>query len=347
MASRKDFNGNTNGSEVAAAFADRIKGRTIVITGVSPKSIGGTLAINLAAHEPEQLILASRTSSNLQSVIDTIKSTHQYAKVSAVSLDLSSQASVRSAAKEIASLSQKVDLLINTAAVSPSSKKTTAEGIESQLGVTHIGHFLLANLLLPQIKAAASSNPFGKGSTRIINVSSHGHRLSPFRFHDYNFEGKQIPDEEQPPQGLPEKFLPTGDEPYAVFVAYGQSKTANVLHALELDKRLEAYGIRGLSLHPGSIITELGREMTAEDWKVIESTSTNWVSLDQGTSTILVAALDPALDTNRDGVYLADCQLSEASKHAVDPDAAKKLWDLSEALTTEGSTGGQVVSGQS
>ncbi|KAF2219155.1 short chain dehydrogenase/ reductase-like protein, partial [Elsinoe ampelina] len=332
MASRKEFNGNTNGSEVAAVFADRIKGRTIVITGVSPKSIGGTLATNLAAQEPAHLILASRTESNLKSISETITSKNQHVKVSTIPLDLSSQASVRSAAKQIISLTSNVDLLINTAAVSPSSKKVTAEGIESQLGVTHIGHFLFTNLLLPQLKAAASVGSSGKGSTRIINVSSHGHRLSPFRFHDYNFEGKDIPDDERPPPGLPEKFLPSGDEPYAVFVAYGQSKTANILHSLELDKRLADDGIRGFALHPGSIITELGREMTPEDWKVIESTSTNWVSLDQGTSTILVAALDPALDSSKDGVYFADCQVAEAAKHAVDPEAARKLWDLSEKL---------------
>lgn len=73
--------------------------------------------------------------------------------------------------------------------------------------------------------------------------------------------------------------------------------------------------------------------MAPEDWKIIESTAANWVSLNQGTSTILVAALDPALDGKQEGVYLADCQIAKAEKHATDGEAAKKLWDLSEKLT--------------
>ncbi|TKX21225.1 hypothetical protein C1H76_6766 [Elsinoe australis] len=333
MASRKDFDELTNGSEVAQAFADRIKGRTIVITGVSPKSIGGTLAINIAQLNPSKLILASRTPANLEAIVQTIRSQNPNSKPVTIILDLSSQSSVRSAASQIASQTPTIDLLINTAAVSPSNKQLSADGIESQLAVTHIGHFLLTSLLLPQLRAAASSTPLGPGATRIINVSSHGHRLSPFRFHDYNFDGKPIPDEEKPPPGLPAKFLPSDDKPYQVFIAYGQSKTANVLHAVEMNRRLEGEGIRGWALHPGSIVTDLGREMTPEDWKIIESTAANWVSLDQGTSTILVAALDPALDGKQEGVYLADCQIAKAEKHATDGEAAKKLWDLSEKLT--------------
>ncbi|PNS21009.1 hypothetical protein CAC42_3346 [Sphaceloma murrayae] len=338
MTSRQDFNVFTNGSEVASVFADRIKGRTgmspsyFLVTGVSPKSLGGTVAINLAAHSPALLLLASRTPSNITSIINTIDSTTP-CPTAAIPLDLSSLSSVRSAASQITSLTPSLDLIINTAAVVSTTRKLSEDGIELQLAVTHVGHFLLTSLLLPTLISTAESSRFPKGSTRIVNVSSLGHRFSPFRFSDYNFEKFNVPLEERPPESVPATLKGSEEEPYAVFVAYGQSKTANLLHVVELERRFRDRGVGSWGLHPGSIETDLSRELDQGQRAMIKATSKNWVTLDQGTATILVAALDPALDEKKGSIYLSDCQLSDAAGHSIDPGAAKRLWELSEKLS--------------
>jgi NAD(P)-dependent dehydrogenase (short-subunit alcohol dehydrogenase family) len=98
-------------------------------------------------------------------------------------LDLGSQQSVRKAAADIAALTDRLDILINNAAAMVTSRQATPEGIELQFGTNHIGPFLLTNLLRPLLQKAAESNP--AGATRVVNVSSEGHRMSPFRFSDY------------------------------------------------------------------------------------------------------------------------------------------------------------------
>lgn len=169
--------------------------------------------------------------------------------ISTVVLDLSSQSSIRDAAKEILSIVDRIDLLINNAGVMTPELTHTKEGIEMQFGTNYIGHFLLTNLLMSEISVAAKGS--SSGSTRIINVTSQGHRLSPVRFHDYNFEGKPMPDEEQPPSGLPEFFLPKNGQIYSGFLAYGQCKTANILFSIALTERLEKQGIHSYAVHPG------------------------------------------------------------------------------------------------
>lgn len=166
-----------------------------------------------------------------------------------VSLDLSSQGSIRKVAAEISSTVDKLDILINNAGLVVLSRQWTSEKIELQFGTNHIGPFLLTNLLLPlMLKAAKSSKP---GSTRIINVSSHGHRLSPIRFHDWNFEGHEIPDEEQPFSQLSGPFGKHTEDGYPGFIAYGQSKMANVLFTVYLQEHLRSKGIMSYALHPG------------------------------------------------------------------------------------------------
>ena len=224
---------------------------TVVITGVSPKSLGGKVAEIVARHEPSRLILASRSLQNLQSVAQSISTLQPSLKPDLVETDLASFASIRKAAGVISGLTNEVHLLINTAAVCSTEKRVTEDGFEMQLGVTHLGHFLLTDLLLPQLKAAAKDTSLPAGSVRIINVSSHGHRLSPIRFHDYNFDGHAIPPEEQPLSTLPKHFLTSAEKKYSVWLAYGQSKTANIMHTMMLNRQLGEYGIRSYALHPG------------------------------------------------------------------------------------------------
>jgi len=192
--------------------------------------------------------LASRTQSKLDSVTTSIKDAYPKANVHTVILDLTSQESVERATAQVAEVTDSLDIIINNAGIMTLKKEVTAEGIEAQFGANHIGHFLLTNLLMPQILTAAKLN--APGSTRIVNLTSLGHRLSPVRFHDFNFEGKPIPSEEEHPP-LPPAFSKGADGPYNGYVSYGQAKTANILFSVQLTKLLKQQGVVSYAVHPG------------------------------------------------------------------------------------------------
>lgn len=178
----------------------------------------------------------------------SIKYAYPDANIKTVVLDLMSQDSIRKAASEIANLAPRIDTIINNAGFMTPKRQLTAEGIEAQFGANHVGHFLLTNLLMPQLLAAAKTN--APGVTRVVNLTSLGHRLSPVRFHDYNFEGKDIPPEEQHPP-LPPMFAKGSDGAYNGWISYGQAKTANILFTIELNKLLNNKGIVSYAVHPG------------------------------------------------------------------------------------------------
>jgi NAD(P)-dependent dehydrogenase (short-subunit alcohol dehydrogenase family) len=160
-----------------------------------------------------------------------------------------SQASVKAAAAEVASLTNSLDLIINNAGVMSQTRITTQDGIEGQFGACHVGHFLLTNLLMPQLLAAAANNP--PGATRVINLTSLGHRISPVRFSDYNLTGKEVPDDERNPNPLPPMFAQAAEDGYNGWVAYGQAKTANILFSVGLNERLGGRGVGSYAVHPG------------------------------------------------------------------------------------------------
>jgi NAD(P)-dependent dehydrogenase (short-subunit alcohol dehydrogenase family) len=220
----------------------------VVITGVGPNSLGEALALAIGSQQPAKLFLASRTEAKVQQVADKVRELSQTTSVEAVTLNLASQKSIHAAASKIQSQVDRVDILINNAGMMVLEKETTEEGIEIQFGTNHVGHFLFTNLLMDQMKNAAKSSE--SGSTRIVNVTSAGHRLSPLRFHDYNFEGQEVPVDERPPDGLPPMFSPAAGG-YNGWLAYGQSKTANILFTVYLTQHLASAGIVSYSVHPG------------------------------------------------------------------------------------------------
>lgn len=216
---------------------------------MSPESIGSSTALSVASQEPQLLLLASRTKSKLEEVLKNVRHAHPDVHVGIVELDLMSQESVKAAAEEIASLADRLDVIINNAGVMTQSRITTKEGIEGQFGACHIGHFLLTTLLVPQLlKAAKSSSP---GATRVINLTSLGHRISPVRFSDYNVTGKDVPAEEQSSPNLPPMFKKNSPDGYNGWIAYGQAKTANILFSIGLNQRLKEKGIASYAVHPG------------------------------------------------------------------------------------------------
>ncbi len=192
----------------------------------------------------------------------------------------------------------------------------TVDGFESQFGVNHLAHFLLVTSLIPELKA-------GKPS-RVVVVSSMANKRGGINWDDINWE-----------------------KDYNKWLAYAQSKTANILFAKQLNKLYAAEGIQAYSLHPGGILTNLQRHMPIEEQRAMgwlkedDSPIDLFKNVEQGAATSVYAALAPDLN-NHGGEYLEDCAISTGvnteqtyfgmAPHSVDMEAAERLWKLSEQM---------------
>ncbi len=289
-----------------------LTGRCAVVTGGSG-GLGLETARALAAAGAE-VVLAARDPRKTERALETIRAAVPGAQVSGAVLDLCSLVNTRAAAAGLESSYDHIDLLINNAGVMATPYGHTDDGFELQLGTNHLGHFLFTCLLAPALLAAPGA--------RIINLSSGGHMISDVRWDDPNFER----------------------HPYDKWVAYGQSKTANVLFTVELERRLGGKGVHAYAVHPGMIVTDLGRHLTADDMAALQTMAKDapgggglppFKSVPEGAATTVWAATAAEL-ASRGGTYLADCQVStEYAPWAVDPDAARRLWSLSEDLVGE------------
>jgi NAD(P)-dependent dehydrogenase (short-subunit alcohol dehydrogenase family) len=167
----------------------RVLTSPVLVTGISPKSIGEGVALALAAHRPDLLILASRTLSKIQAVTHSIHVSHAHVKIQEVVVDLSSLKSVRAAAESCREIlgneGRRLDVLFNNAGINISERRLTEEGVEMQFATNHLGPFLLTNLLLPFMN-------IGRGGARVINTSSEAHRISPVRFSDVSAKRELI-----------------------------------------------------------------------------------------------------------------------------------------------------------
>lgn len=199
---------------VTGAFPDVIKGKTVLITGVSPNGLGMSTAEALASQEPALLILTGRSREKVQKVIDQLSAQYPTTALRFLSLDLSSLKQVREAAREVMAYSDvpKIDIVIcNAGIMAVQTRQYSEDDIEIQLATNHLGHFLFVNLIMEKLIASATKSV--PGSTRIINVSSRGHFNSPIRFSDLNFEREQedLPLEERANLAFMETFnIPTG-----------------------------------------------------------------------------------------------------------------------------------------
>jgi NAD(P)-dependent dehydrogenase (short-subunit alcohol dehydrogenase family) len=291
-------------------------GRGALVTGASG-GLGLETARSLAA-AGARVVLAARDAAKTAAAVRTIRERVPAALLETLELDLASLASVRAAAARFLAGHERLDLLINNAGVMATPLARTADGFELQLGTNHLGHFLLTCLVAPALVAAAPS--------RVVNLTSAGHMISDVRWDDPGFER----------------------DPYDKWVAYGQSKTANVLFTVELERRLGPRGVHAYAVHPGMIMTDLGRHLTPEDvaalTKMAESAPRPggggggsgglppFKSIPAGAATTVWAATAPDL-AGRGGTYLADCAVSaEHAPWAVDPVAARRLWEMSERL---------------
>jgi NAD(P)-dependent dehydrogenase (short-subunit alcohol dehydrogenase family) len=304
-----------------------LRGKRILVTGVSA-GLGVETARSLAAHGAK-VVGAARDLAKAKTATAEVQkdAAANGGSFELVELDLASLKSVRACADALLKKGEPFDVVIANAGVMATPFGHTADGFETQFGTNHLGHFVLVNRIAQLIRAGG----------RLINLSSAGHRYSNVDLEDPNFERT----------------------PYEPFVAYGRSKTANILFALAFDRRRRDRGVRAAAVHPGGIRTELGRYAEpGRIERVIEEINRQlaaqgkgpfqWKSIPQGAATSVWAAVVAPAD-EIGGQYCENCHVghivpddapitavSEGVRaYALDPTNAEALWKKSEELVGE------------
>ncbi|XP_061573779.1 retinol dehydrogenase 12 [Cololabis saira] len=281
----------------------RLDGKTVVITGANT-GIGKETCRDLA-RRGARVILACRDLTRAEQAAEEIRSSTGNGNVLVRHLDLSSLYSVRTFAQELLGSEERLDVLVNNAGVMMCPMSLTEDGLETQLAVNHLGHFLLTNMLLPLLRSSAPS--------RVVTVASVAHRGGVVHLEDLNFSRR----------------------PYSRLQSYQQSKLANVLFSRELGRRLRGSGVSSFSLHPGVIRTDLGRHL--EGWFPVLGFLLRLPALMlmktpvQGSQTTLYLALEPGLE-DKTGGYFSDCAETPAAPEGRDDETARRLWEESSRL---------------
>jgi NAD(P)-dependent dehydrogenase (short-subunit alcohol dehydrogenase family) len=299
-----------------------LSGKRILVTGVSA-GLGVETARTLAAHGA-QVVGAARDLNKAKAATEQVRTQATHGGgLELVELDLASLASVRACAESLISKGEPFDLVIANAGVMACPKGLTSDGFETQFGTNHLGHFVFVNRIVSLLKPGS----------RLVNLSSAGHRFSDVDLNDPNFE----------------------HTPYTEFGAYGRSKTANILFAVEFDRRHKGNGVRATAVHPGGIQTELGRHLSPEAIKQLidginasnlaaGAPAFSWKTIPQGAATSVWSGIVASAD-EVGGRYCEDCHVAELAEgddirggvraYALDPDHAKALWAKSEEMVAE------------
>jgi NAD(P)-dependent dehydrogenase (short-subunit alcohol dehydrogenase family) len=298
-----------------------LAGKRILVTGVSA-GLGVETARTLAAHGAQVVGAARDLDKARRATGEVLEQAAHGGGLELVELDLASLASVRACADALVADGRKFDVVIANAGVMACPKGVTSDGFETQFGTNHLGHFVLVNRIASLLQPGS----------RLVNLSSSGHRFADVDLKDPNFE----------------------HTPYSEFVAYGRSKTANVLFAVEFDRRHREAGIRATAVHPGGIQTELGRYMTAEVRNALIANinasqpagapAFSWKTIPQGAATSVWAGLVAPADAVG-AQFCEDCHVAEiiddpnvragVRAYALDPEHAKALWARSEEMVGE------------
>ncbi len=297
----------------AADIPDQ-RGRVALVTGAN-SGLGFQAALALA-RAGAYVILAARDASRGEAALARVRASAPGAEVELMALDLADLSSVRGFADAFGERHDRLDLLLNNAGVMALPYRRTADGFEMQLGTNHLGHFALTGLLLPRLLAGSAP--------RVVTVSSVMHRIGRIRFDDLQ-----------------------GERRYRKWLAYGQSKLANLLFAFELQRRAEGAGtpLRSLAAHPGYAATNLQvagprMESSRSGERLNELANRVLAQPDsQGALSALYAATVRELPG---GSYIGPDGPLEARGHpqrvgasaaAQDPATARRLWEVSEGLT--------------
>jgi NAD(P)-dependent dehydrogenase (short-subunit alcohol dehydrogenase family) len=292
-----------------------LRGCDSIVTGGA--SGIGVETVRALATAGARVVIATRDRIKAEAVARTLREETRNEAIEAATLDLASLRSVRVFAADYLGSDRPLHLLINNAGIMATPQSYTEDGFESQFGTNHMGHFALTVGLLPALRAA--------GTARVVSLSSSGHRRSDVHFDDLNFRAR----------------------PYEPFAAYGQSKTANALFAVELTTRCASDGITSNAVMPGGIMTGLQKHLSREfltraGW-IDESGAVNprFKDAGQGAATSVWAAVAPELE-GVGGLYLEDCAIARPvtdvnamrgyMPYALDPERAARLWEVSEEL---------------
>lgn len=315
---QKPIHSGFNEATTAARVIEGIDltGKLAIVTG--GHSGIGLETTKVLARAGATVIVGARDKEKANASLAGIKNVH------AVELDLSEPSSVNAFVDHFRQSFNRLNMLINNAGVMATPLLRNSQGYEMQFATNHLGHFQLT---------AGLWNELRKAQGRVVSVSSLGHRFSGIRFNDPNFL----------------------THAYDKWIAYGQSKTANALFAVQLDKIGKPYNVRAFALHPGRIVaTGLSRHMTEEELAAVlkekpadERFVPSFVkSIEQGAATSIWCATSEQLN-DKGGVYCADCDISPlvaddspqtngVRTWAIDPGMAEQLWALSEELTGTG-----------
>jgi NAD(P)-dependent dehydrogenase (short-subunit alcohol dehydrogenase family) len=307
------FGSSTTASEVIAGHD--LSGKVAVVTG-GYAGIGLETARALALAGARVIVPARDLDRARQALAEVPGALSE-------EMDLMDPASIDGFAERFFGSGQALHILINNAGIMANPLTRDSRGYESQFSTNHLGHFQLALRLWPALRRAQGA--------RVVAVSSRGHRIAGVNFEDPNFERSA----------------------YDPWIAYGQSKTANVLFAVKLDELGQADGIRAFAVHPGAILTNLARHMSREqlraqgaiddEGKAVTDPARGMKSVQQGAATSVWCATSSQLD-GMGGVYCEDCDVAVVvgedlkpphgvKPWAIDPASADRLWSMSEGLT--------------
>lgn len=298
-----------------------LRGRRILVTGASA-GLGVETCRALAARGAEVIGMVRDEAKGIRATAAVVAAAATgQGHFERVTGDLADLASLRRCADTLLRADKPLHAIIANAGVMACPEGRTADGFETQFGTNHLGHFVLINRLVPLLRSGG----------RIVNLSSAGHRFADVDLDDPG-------------------FVRTTYDP---FVAYGRSKTANILFSVALDRRLRSRGIRVNAVHPGVIQTELGRHMTPEMIARISggggTAAFVFKTVPQGAATSVWSGFRAAAD-DVGGRYCEDCHVAAITNdpnarsgvraYALDPDRAEALWALSESLVGESFTHG-------
>jgi NAD(P)-dependent dehydrogenase (short-subunit alcohol dehydrogenase family) len=286
-------------------------GRTAVVTGAN--SGLGLVTTRELARAGASVVMACRNLDKGHAAVDQVRAAVPGAQVQLEELDLGSLASVRGFAERFRASRDGLDLLINNAGVMAAPRRQTADGFELHLGTNHLAHFALTNLLLSQME--------GREDARVVTLSSNAHKtVRGIAFDNLN-----------------------GERRYFRWNAYGQSKLANLLFALELDRRLRGSGstVKSVAAHPGYAATNLQSAAAPLVDRLVMTVANAVVaqSDEMGALPVLYAATEPGLEG---GTYVGPDGVAEQRGHpkvvqpngrARDPETARRLWEVSERMT--------------
>jgi NAD(P)-dependent dehydrogenase (short-subunit alcohol dehydrogenase family) len=325
MKMAKQFGATSTTEDVLSGI--NLKGKRILVTGASA-GLGVETARALAAHGAH-VVGAARDLAKAEAATAVVRkdAAANGGSFELIALDLARLASVRAAADGLLAKGAPFDVVVANAGVMASPFGHTADGFETQFGTNHLGHFVFVNRIAPLIRAGG----------RLINLSSSGHRFANVDLEDPNFE----------------------HTPYDPFVAYGRSKTANILFAVAFDRRHRERGVRAAAVHPGGIKTELGRHLNEGALDTLVETINaelaaegkapfQWKTIPQGAATSVWAGVVAPADEigsrfcencHVGHVIADDAVVSRVSEgvraYALDPAAAQALWLKSEQMVGE------------